>query len=52
MIAAVVVLVAEGMNSWAIARVGSLLYLGPLACAVLVVAGVALAAAKNSTPPR
>ena len=43
MIAAVVVLVAEGMNAWAIARVGSPLYLGPLGCAVLVVAGVAIA---------
>jgi hypothetical protein len=41
--AASVVLVAEGMNAWAIARVGSLLYLGPLACAMLVAGGVALA---------
>ena len=41
--AAVVVVLAEGMNAWAIRRVGSPLFIGPLVCAMLVVVGVALA---------
>ena len=41
--AAAIVLLAEGMNAWAIRRVGSPLYVGPLACALLVVGGVAMA---------
>ena len=42
-VAAVIVVLAEGTNAWAIRRVGSLLFLGPLACARLVAGGVALA---------
>jgi hypothetical protein len=41
--AAVVVLLAEGMNAWAIRQVGSPLFIGPLVCVMLVVVGVALA---------
>ena len=40
--AAAIVVLAEVMNAWAIHQVGSLLYLGPLACVVLVVVGVAM----------
>ena len=39
------VLIAEGANAWAIRRVGSPLYLGPLVCALLVATGVSIAAA-------
>jgi len=46
--AALVVLSAEGMNAWAIARVGSVLFLGPVACCLLVVVGVALAIGRDS----
>ncbi|HSJ62410.1 MAG TPA: hypothetical protein VK922_00770 [Gemmatimonadaceae bacterium] len=42
--AAGMVLFAEGANAWAIRRVGSPLYLGPLVCALLVGAGVSIAA--------
>jgi hypothetical protein len=50
--AAVVVLLAEGMNGWAIGRVGSLLFIGPLVCAMLVVVGVALAVRADATRGR
>ena len=47
-VAAGIVLLAEGMNAWAIRRVGSPLYLGPLACALLVAVGVAMAVARRN----
>jgi hypothetical protein len=40
--AAGIVALAEGTNAWAIRRVGSPLFFGPLAFALLTVAGVAL----------
>jgi hypothetical protein len=43
-----IVLLAEGMNAWAIRRVGSPLFVGPLVCVVLVVGGVALAIRRDS----
>lgn len=56
-VAAGIVFLAEGMNAWAIRRVGSPLYLGPLACALLVVVGVAMAVgrrddSRGGTPER
>jgi len=39
--AAVVVVMAEGMNAWAIARVGSPRFLGPIVCVILLIVGVA-----------
>lgn len=41
--AAAIVALAEAMNAWAIWRVGSVLFVGPLACALLVPIGVGLA---------
>jgi hypothetical protein len=41
--AAVIVVLAEGMNAWAIGQVGSALFIGPLVCSLLVAGGVALA---------
>lgn len=46
-IAAGIVLLAEGMNAWAIRRAGSPLYLGPLACALLVAGGVTMAVGRR-----
>ncbi|MEO6524996.1 MAG: hypothetical protein ABIP93_00060 [Gemmatimonadaceae bacterium] len=37
-----VVVLAEGMNAWAIGKVGSPIFIGPLVCVILVVVGVAL----------
>src|SRR5690348_8776001 len=37
------VALAEGMNAWAISRVGSPLFVGPLVCIALVVVGVTVA---------
>lgn len=42
-VAAGAVVLAEGTNAWAIGRVGSPLFVGPLACAMLVVVGIAIA---------
>jgi hypothetical protein len=39
--AAVIVVLAEGMNAWAIGRVGSPLFIGPLVCVILLIVGVA-----------
>ena len=47
--AAGIVLLAEGMNSWAIRRVGSPLFIGPLACVLLVVGGVAMALRRQES---
>ena len=47
--AAAIVLLAEGMNAWAIRRVGSPLYVGPFACVLLVVVGVAMAVRRQET---
>lgn len=50
--AAGIVTLAEGMNAWAIGRVGSALFVGPLVCVMLVLVGVALAFPQRdaSTP--
>ena len=48
LVAGGMVVIAEGMNAWAIHRVGSPLFLGPLVCAVLVVGGVALGMSARS----
>ena len=53
--AAGMVLLAEGPNAWAIARVGSRLFLGPTVLALLVVGGVAaarLAERRSTDGPR
>ena len=39
--AAVIVVLAEGMNAWAIGQVGSPLFLGPIVCVILLIVGVA-----------
>jgi hypothetical protein len=39
--AAIVVVLAEGMNAWAIGQVGSPLFIGPIVCVILLVIGVA-----------
>jgi hypothetical protein len=39
--AAIVVVMAEGVNAWAIRQVGSPLFLGPLVCVILLIVGVA-----------
>jgi hypothetical protein len=41
MSAALVVVLAEGMNAWAIAQVGSPIFIGPIICVILLVIGVA-----------
>jgi hypothetical protein len=46
-LAAAIVLLTEGMNAWAIRRVGSLLFIGPLAIVLLVVGGVAIALGRG-----
>ncbi len=43
LMAAGAVLFAEGANAWAIRRVGSPLFVGPLTCAMFVVVGVTIA---------
>ena len=43
LVAASAVLLAEGTNAWAIHRVGSPFFVGPLACAMLVAVGVTIA---------
>ena len=43
-VAAIVVVLAEGTNALAIRRVGSLLFLWPVACALLAAGGVAIVA--------
>ena len=48
--AAGMVLLAEGMNAWAIGRVGSPLLIGPLVCVVLVAGGVRLALVTSKRP--
>ncbi|HSJ62419.1 MAG TPA: aminopeptidase [Gemmatimonadaceae bacterium] len=45
--AAGTVLLAEGMNAWAIRRVGSPLYVGPLLSALLVMVGVSMMTAAG-----
>jgi hypothetical protein len=52
LVAAGIFLVAEGMNAWAIWRVGSLLFVGPLVCVLLVVGGVALARSHEGNTAR
>jgi hypothetical protein len=47
--AAGMVVLAEGMNAWAIRRVGSPLFIGPLVCMVLVAGGVAMSLQHEST---
>lgn len=39
--AATVVVLAEGMNAWAIGQVGSQLFIGPIVCVILLIVGVA-----------
>ena len=48
--AAGMVVLAEGMNAWAIRRVGSPLFLGPLVCLVLVAGGVAVVLLDSRRP--
>jgi hypothetical protein len=39
--AAIMVVLAEGMNAWAIGQVGSQLFIGPIVCVILLIVGVA-----------
>ena len=39
--AAIIVVLAEGMNAWAIGQVGSRLFIGPIVCVILLIVGVA-----------
>lgn len=50
--AAGMVVLAEGMNAWAISRVGSPLFIGPVVCMALIVGGVAMALSARSSGTR
>lgn len=48
--AALGIAVAQGMNAWAISRVGSLFFLGPMLFPLLAVGGVAWALRRGEAP--
>lgn len=48
--AALGIAIAQGMNAWAISRVGSLFFLGPMLFPLLAVGGVAWALRRGEAP--